>query len=222
MIESPDVLGVGDRDGDTIGKADLLNRRCSINGTPVHPDVAMKAMITGRIRRAVIDADDVTINLGRTQRLFTGKAREAAQLLAVTCTHRGCDIPAKFCDVDHREGWMADNGTTDQQNAMPLCGVHDRWKHTNKIRSRRATNGRIYLIRSDGATIKPIGQNEPEWSEPEWSEPPPTAPPSAQNTTYPWASFGRTMTSTELATRRIDPAHGWDIRIVDLDDIRGR
>lgn len=148
-------------------------------------------MITGRVRRAVIDANDVTINLGRTRRLFTGKARQAAQLLAITCTHRGCDIPANLCDIDHRAEWNADIGTTDQHNAMPMCGVHDRWKHTNHIRSRRATNGRVYLIKPDGSTIKPVGETEPEWAEPEpVGSTPPTPTPHPRSPKQPTPTHG--------------------------------
>jgi hypothetical protein len=58
--------------------------------------------LAGSIRRIVVDAHDVVINMGRTQRLFTGKARQAAQLLAVQCGFRGCD-------VDHITPWI--NGT---------------------------------------------------------------------------------------------------------------
>ena len=220
IIESADPFGIG-HDSLADAEANLMNRRCSINGTPVHPDAALKAMITGRIRRAVIDADGVTIDLGRTQRLFTGKARQAAQLLAVTCTHRGCDIPATFCDIDHRQEWTANNGPTDQHNAMPLCGAHDRWKHTNKIRSRRAISGRIYLIGPDGAAITSVGETEPEWAEPPPVQP---APPKTEaNTDHdPWSVFGRPMTGAELRCRRIRPGHGWTIRIIDLDTIRSR
>jgi hypothetical protein len=130
------------------------------------PDVALKAMIEGRIRRVVVDADSVVVDMGRTSRLFTGNSRSAARMLVTTCTHRGCDIPARFCDVDHRKEWTGDNGPTDQANAMPLCGPHDRWKHANQIRSRRAKNGRTYLIRPDGSTVKPAAERNSEWVEP--------------------------------------------------------
>jgi hypothetical protein len=224
LVESADVLGIGD-EASAKAEADLLNQMCSINAIPVHPDVALQAMVTGRVRRAVIDADRVTIDLGRTQRLFTGKARQAAQLLAVTCTHRGCDIPAKLCDIDHRAEWVDDGGSTDQHNAMPLCGAHDRWKHANKIRSRRAANGRIYLIRPDGTTIKPIGETEPDWAEPEpIGSSPSTAAPGQPATTKadPWAAFGRPMTDADLTVLSLPPDHGWIIRTIDHDTIRNR
>jgi hypothetical protein len=165
LADSPNIFGLPD-DVFEAAAADLSKHRCeTTTGTSVHPDVALRAVIAGRVRRAVVDADNVVIDLGRTQRLFTAKAREAAQMLVTTCTHRGCDIPATLCDVDHRKEWAGDDGPTDQANAMPLCGSHDRWKHGNKIRSRRASSGRLFLIRPDGTTVLPVGAREPDWAE---------------------------------------------------------
>ncbi|MFT4774035.1 MAG: hypothetical protein ACI9ME_001337 [Ilumatobacter sp.] len=169
----------------TAAAADLSKHRCeTTTGSSVHRDVALQALIVGRVRRVVVDADSVVIDLGRTQRLFSGKARDAAQLLVTTCTHRGCDTPATLCDVDHRNEWADNGGSTDQANAMPLCGPHDRWKHANKIRSRRATSGRLFLITPDGTTILPAGTREPEWA-----EPPPPPPGTAPGGNDPWAAF---------------------------------
>ena len=156
LVEDPNIFGLPD-DGFTAAAADLSKHRCeTTTGTSVHPDVALHALIAGRVRRVVVDADSVVIDLGRTQRLFTGKARQAAQLLVTSCTHRGCDIPATSCDVDHRNEWASESGTTNQANAMPLCGPHDRWKHTNHIQSRRATSGRLFLIKPNGTvTVHP-------------------------------------------------------------------
>ncbi len=171
--------GHGLRDGNDVlggpGDTDLLARRCATStGTPVHPDVALRAAISGRVRRVIIDADGVIVDAGRTRRLFTGSARDAAQLLVTTCTHRGCAVPAELCQVDHRNEWAADAGRTDQANAIPLCGSHNRWKHTEGLRTRRAANGRVRLIRSDGSVIKPVGERDPEWAEPPpaWGDPP--------------------------------------------------
>jgi hypothetical protein len=146
-----------------LAAVDPTSRRCGTStGVPVHPDVALKAMLRGSIRRVVVDAHDVVINMGRTRRLFTGKARQAAQLLAVRCGFRGCDVPAEFCDVDHVEPWV-DGGVTDQSNSMPLCGSHDRQKHRKQLRGRRDRHGRIHLVRPDGGVIKPLNARDPKW-----------------------------------------------------------
>jgi hypothetical protein len=171
-----DDIDDGDADADAADAdaepVDPTTRRCATStGTPVHPDVVMKAMLHGSVRRVMVDAHDVIINMGRKQRLFTGKAREAAQLLAVRCGHRGCDIPAKFCDIDHLNEWAANNGQTNQNNALPLCGTHDRWKHQKQLQGRRDTHGRIHLIKPDGTVIKPLGARDPNWADTNEVEP---------------------------------------------------
>lgn len=213
LADSPNIFGLPE---DTFAAAarDLSKRRCeTTTGTSVHPDVALRALVAGRVRRAVVDADSVVIDLGRTQRLFIGKAREAAQLLVTTCTHRGCDIPATLCDVDHRQEWAAHAGPTDQANAMPLCGTHDRWKHANTIRSRRALSGRLFLIRPNGTTVLPVGAREPNWA-----EPPPTethaesSPPAPSIHVHdPWAAFPAAVEfgDVTMTVRSGGPPHHW-------------
>jgi len=145
---------------------DPSTRRCATStGTQVHPDVVVKAMLHGAVRRVLVDAHDVVINMGRKQRLFTGTARQAAQLLAVRCGHRGCDIPAKFCDIDHLDEWAAHNGQTNQANALALCGASDRWKHRQRLRGKRDKWGRVHLIKPDGTVIKPLGTRDPTWAD---------------------------------------------------------
>ena len=178
---NPDHHDTGDAAEDdavapAVGRSDLINRRCETStGIVVDPHAALRAMIHGHIRRVVIDPAGVIIDLGRSRRLFVGKAREAAQLLAVTCSKNGCDIPAEFCDVDHLDPWN-NGGPTDQANAGPLCGTHDREKHARGFTSRRAANGRIYQIRPDGTVVMPAGETTPEWADPDPPPPPPPEP----------------------------------------------
>ena len=80
----------------------LGHHRCETTaGAPVHPDDVLAATIHGHIRRVVLDGVGVVTNMGRRPRLFTGAAREAAQLSARRCSRRGCTVPAELCDIDH-------------------------------------------------------------------------------------------------------------------------
>jgi hypothetical protein len=160
--------------GSTIEDADdLLTARCATStGVPISEHDALRAMLRGHVRRAVVDTAGVTIDLGPRRRLFTGAAREAAQLVALSCSHPGCDIPAEYCEVDHIDRHV-DGGPTDQRNATPNCGTHNRYKDRAGLRSRRATNGRIYMCRPDGTVILPVGERPPTWSDPD----PPGRPP---------------------------------------------
>ncbi len=120
----------------------------------------LRAALAGHIRRAVLGADNLPINLGRTARLFTGPARHAAKLLAVQCDHPGCGLPAEACQVDHSAEW-SDHGPTDQDNAGVECGRHNRDKHRKRWRTRRDVHGRIHTIRADGTIMLPVGARRP-------------------------------------------------------------
>ena len=144
--------------------AALLDRRCeTTSGTPVHPRLVLQALLSGHVRRVVVDSTGVVTELGRRQRLFTGAARDAAKLLTRTCTHPGCTIRSTFAQVDHIDNWT-EHGATDQNNADIRCGPHNRFKHRQRWRTRRDTNGRTYSIRPDNTIVLPVGEHEPDLS----------------------------------------------------------
>ena len=140
----------------------FLQRRCeTARGTPVHQSVILRAMLTGHVRRVVLDAKGVVIDYGTKQRLFAGLARQAAMLLRRTCESPGCDMPAAWSQVDHNIEW-ADGGRTDQDNSNVVCGSHNRIKHRQRWRTRRDDRGRAYTIRADGTIVLPVGERPPD------------------------------------------------------------
>jgi hypothetical protein len=152
----------GDLLADLLADPDAFARmRCeTANGTPLHPHDVLRAALAGHVRRVVVDAQGVVIDMGRRSRLFTGPAREAAKLLIRRCDHTGCDLPEDFCEVDHVVEWV-DRGTTDQINAGVDCGHHNREKHRRKFTRRRSIHGQTYTIRPDGSIILPVGVRPP-------------------------------------------------------------
>jgi hypothetical protein len=139
----------------------LSDRRCETSsGVTLHPHDVLQAALAGHVRRVVVDAAGVAIDMGRRRRLFEGPAREAAKLLVLRCEHPGCELPAELCDVDHADEWT-DGGSTNQSNSRIRCGSHNVDKSKHRWRSRRATNGRTYTIRSDGTIMLPVGVRPP-------------------------------------------------------------
>ncbi|MFN3258078.1 MAG: DUF222 domain-containing protein [Ilumatobacter sp.] len=139
----------------------LESVRCETDGgVPLHPHDVLRATLAGHIRRVVLDESGRVVDLGRTQRLYTGAAREAALLLLRRCEHPGCDLPAGFCEVDHNLEWV-DGGPTDQANAGVLCGGHNTAKHRHRWRRRRSRRGRSYTVRADGTIMLPVGVTRP-------------------------------------------------------------
>jgi hypothetical protein len=140
---------------------DLENQRCETeDGAAVHPHDVIRALLHGYVRRVVVDAAGVTVNLGRLSRLYSGAAREAALILLRTCQHPGCDMPVSRSQVDHNIEWH-EGGRTDQRNAAVRCGFHNRWKHQHRWRTHQATNGYLYSIREDGSVVLPVGARTP-------------------------------------------------------------
>ena len=141
-------------------------RRCETSaGTPVHPDDVLTATIHGHIRRIVLDGAGVVTNMGRRRRLFTGAAREAAQLSARRCSRRGCTVPAELCDIDHVHE-HAKGGATDTINGDPACGGHNRQKNRGYTTVRDPRTGRVVHYRPDGTPMKPAGGAAPNTANP--------------------------------------------------------
>jgi hypothetical protein len=148
----------------------FLDRRCETpNGSPIHPSIVLRALLTGHVRREVLDSRGVVVDYGTKQRLFTGLARQAAMLLAKTCEFPGCDLPASWSQVDHNHEW-SDGGRTDQDNARIGCGHHNRLKHRRRWKTRRDRRGRTYTIRADGTIILPVGERPPDLSIDEYTD----------------------------------------------------
>lgn len=136
----------------------FLDRRCETpNGSPIHLSVVLRSLLTGHVRRVVIDSRRVVIDDGTKQRLFTGLARQAAMLLARTCEAPGCTVPAAWSQVDHDHEWH-EGGRTDQDNSNIDCSHHNLVKH----RKRWRTRGRGYTIRGDGTIVLPVGERPPD------------------------------------------------------------
>ena len=116
---------------------------------------AVSEALLGYLRRNVIGADSVTINLGR-RRLFTGYARLAAQLNASECYWPGCHVNVSRCQIDHltphSEAHDRGGGLTNPQNAGPACGKHNRHKERGYTVS-RLPDGTIQIRRPDGSIL---------------------------------------------------------------------
>lgn len=134
------------------GRVTKLCRTAS--GLPVDPLDAVIAALVGQVRRVVIGADGLVIDLGRRVRCFTGGAREAAVVQAWLdrlgrCLWPGCRLA--HCQIDHTVAWL-DQGATSPANAGPACGHHNRFKTRGYV-TRRDDKGRWHTYRPDGTEI---------------------------------------------------------------------
>ncbi len=137
---------------DPIPPSHAPNRRChDRQGRVIDPRAAVAASLVGQVRRKVLAADGVVLDMGRRQRLFTGPQREAVLAAAMFCTYIGCRIPGHHCEADHLIPF-ARGGLTNVRNGGPGCGHHNPLKNNGTITLRDA-KGRWHTYRPDGTEI---------------------------------------------------------------------
>lgn len=137
---------------DAAPRLEAVTHRCStFNGVPVDPTEAMVVGLWARVRRVVVDARGVTIDLG-TARYFTGSARHAVLVTNPRCIWPGCDTPADSCEVDHLHEHQH-GGRTHAGNGAPLCGRHNRHKHNHRFQIQREPTGGYTVLRPDGTPL---------------------------------------------------------------------
>ncbi|MFT7609677.1 MAG: hypothetical protein ACI9MX_002757 [Candidatus Aldehydirespiratoraceae bacterium] len=122
----------------------------SLNGTPLDPTEAFANALVTKMRRVVVDAAGVVIDMGRA-RFFTGGARLAAQMSSYHCPWPGCTVPTTKCEVDHTLD-HAKGGRTNPGNGGPFCGKHNRWKQKGFALWRDPV-GVWHTYRPDGSEI---------------------------------------------------------------------
>ena len=131
-----------------------FSRRCeTVAGVPVDPFTALAAALVGHVRRVVMNAQGVVIDMGRKERLYRGSARIAALLQRLRCTWPGCGRSTRI-HIDHLLEWQ-EHGRTDQVNAGPECQPHNVIK-SQGYRVTRDEEGRWHTYRPDGTEITPV------------------------------------------------------------------
>ncbi len=101
-------------------------------GMPISPRNAIEVLLAGHIRRVVMDSDGHVLDFGHKKRFFTGGLRESIMLRDRECVVPGCDVPARFCEIDHCTSW-ADLGQTKEPNGNCLCRFHNGLKGSRSV-----------------------------------------------------------------------------------------
>ena len=139
--------------GDATARHRVPFRSSTADGHPIDPAEALAAALVGHVRRVVIGADGVVLDMGRLRRLFTGPRKTAVQFSADRCPWPGCGVPASQCQADHLQPFNGpDKGRTCPGNGGPLCGRHNRVKE-HGFTVYRDERGRLHILRPDGTEI---------------------------------------------------------------------
>ena len=136
-------------DGNDPSPFDPDTFRCeTLDGLPVEPTEAAVSSLFDSVRRVVIDASGVVIDMGRA-RFFTGNSRLAVRIKDKHCIWPGCHIPATQTQSDHLVEHTK-GGRTNPDNGGPACGRHNRHKTNHGFTVHRTPDGQLNLYRPDG------------------------------------------------------------------------
>jgi hypothetical protein len=136
----PDARGIGFRCG-------------TLDGHPLDPAEVAAAALIGRVRRVVVGADGVVLDMSRIHRFFTGPRQLAVFLSESTCYWTGCNTPGSWCQADHLDAFNGPRrGSTNPGNGGPACGRHNRFKE-HGFTVHRDERGRWHIYRPDGTEI---------------------------------------------------------------------
>ena len=89
-------------------------------------------------------------DVGRTRYRPPAALADLVRARDTTCTHPGCERPARGCDIDHITPWE-DDGTTSLENLTCLCRAHHRLKHTPGWALTRTPHGTLVWRTPTGA-----------------------------------------------------------------------
>jgi len=85
----------------------------------------------------VFDDSGQAVNLGREQRLFSGRQRIALAARDGGCRWPDCERPPSWTEAHHIEHWQRDQGRTDLADGILLCRHHHMLLHNNHWEIRR-------------------------------------------------------------------------------------
>jgi hypothetical protein len=109
-----------------VGYETLTGHLCELaDGTALSRDHLLPLLAEADIERIVFDSPSEVIDVGKRQRFFTGALRHAIEIRDRHCTFPGCDVPAEFCEIDHKTP-DPDGGETTDATGRVHCGVHTR------------------------------------------------------------------------------------------------
>ena len=110
-------------------------------GTQITAGQARRLACEAGLVPAVLGGASQPLDLGRERRLHNQAQRRALALNHHTCSVTGCERPFAWCEIHHHKLPWANGGTTDLDNALPLCGYHHQRAHDQRWDLRHHTNG---------------------------------------------------------------------------------
>ena len=104
---------------------------------PIPGSVLRRLATDCQVTRVVFGAQSEVIDVGRTQRTFTGHLRRAVVARDRHCVIDGCAAPPSIGQIHHADTRWADGGATATNNAALVCAFHNQWLEDHQVPLRR-------------------------------------------------------------------------------------
>ncbi len=109
---------------------------------PIPDSVLARLACDSQITRVVFGPESQVLNVGRTERTYSGHKRRAIIARDLHCRYPGCDAPPAMSEIHHIEHWVRDTGETNVATGVLLCWAHHGHVHDAGIEIRRDDDGR--------------------------------------------------------------------------------
>ncbi len=105
------------------------NRRCElIDGTPIHPNLALMTMAVAEFKRIVLDTKSKAVDVSVKARGFPPWMKEVLLVEGRgRCRSAACGAPLSWLQADHIQP-HSKGGETSLANGQLLCDPHNKWK----------------------------------------------------------------------------------------------
>lgn len=161
---------------DAVGPRDPFGRLLAVGNLEDGGEALPGAVLD----RALCDTGSVTVtvdrcgnplDVGREQRLFSGKQRVALAVRDGGCRWPGCDRPPSYCEAHHADHWEEDHGCTDIDRGVLLCRFHHLLLHNQGWKISRDGTGPFVLHPPGGSgeSVALRSKSPVRWA---WDPPP--------------------------------------------------
>ena len=126
-------------------------------GHDLAPEAVARLCCDAVLRRVMLDAQGVPINVGRKYRTATDAQWAALKAMYASCAWDGCTAPISWCQAHHIREWDR-GGATDLDNLVPLCSRHHHRVHEGRWQMELLPDRSLRIHNPDGtpaATVSP-------------------------------------------------------------------
>ncbi|HEY4269539.1 MAG TPA: DUF222 domain-containing protein [Galbitalea sp.] len=115
---------------------------------PLSIQTVERLVCGGAVERVVFDdTSGQPLDVGRSQRLFTARQREALAVRDGGCRMPECDRPPSWTEAHHIKFWSRDHGESNTADGILLCRHHHLLCHNAEWEIERDDGGRYWLVR---------------------------------------------------------------------------